>query len=154
MWTTEQRQRLYLEDQLLLREGFDQFRVYHHADGDSYSAAGTATTNSGHNYFLYAPIPSQFPQQRPPLYITTPESLRMANGSLVSSVGVSHQMHTLTPHALGWPQICHWRDARWHAGILLHKVFLKALIWLEAYEQHLATGRPLAEYVSTMTEAP
>jgi hypothetical protein len=49
-------------------------------------------------------------------------------------------------------QICHWRDARWHSGILLYKVFLKGLLWIEAYEQHLATGRNLSEFVGTMTE--
>jgi hypothetical protein len=31
-------------------------------------------------------------------------------------------------------------------------VFLKGMIWIEAYEQHLATGRPLAEFVLTMAE--
>jgi hypothetical protein len=76
----------------------------------------------------------------------------MFDGSSVSSLGVSHQMHTLTPHSNGWVQICHWRDARWHSRILLQKVFLKGLIWIEAYEQHLATARPLAEFVQTMGE--
>src|SRR5713226_6320665 len=42
---------------------------------------------------------------------------------------------------------------RWRGSILLHRVFLKGLIWLEAYEQHLATGRPLAEFVSSMVGA-
>jgi hypothetical protein len=49
-------------------------------------------------------------------------------------------------------QICHWRDGRWHSGILLLKVFLKGLLWIEAYEQHLATGRNLSEFVGTMAE--
>lgn len=63
-----------------------------------------------------------------------------------------HKRDTLTPHAAGWPQICHWRDERWHSNILLQKIFLKAHIWLEAYEQHLATGRSLADFVPTMAE--
>jgi hypothetical protein len=62
-------------------------------------------------------------------------------------------MHTLAPSGNGMVQICHWRDARWHSNILLFKVFLKGLIWIEAYEQHLATGRPLADFVRTMAEA-
>jgi len=49
-------------------------------------------------------------------------------------------------------QICHWRDARWHSGIVLQKVFLKGLLWIEAYEQHLATGLSLADFVRTMAE--
>lgn len=31
MWTTEQRQRLYVEHETLQREGFTQFSVYHNS---------------------------------------------------------------------------------------------------------------------------
>ena len=153
MWSAEQRQRLYVENEILKREGFDQFSVWHHPSDDTYTASGTATANSGHRYRLFLPIPAGYPHQRPSLYLIEPNPLRMFDGSLVTSLGVSHQMHTLTPHAAGWPQICHWREARWHSGIVLQKVFLKGLIWIEAFEQHLATGRPLADFVSTMAEA-
>jgi len=152
MWTTEQRQRLYLEHQALIREGLDQFGVYRDSTYDSYWAAGTATANSGRQYRLYIPISSGYPYQRPEMYLTEPNPLRMYNGSPVASLGVSHNMHTLTPHANGWPQICHWRSERWHSGIMLHRVFLKGLIWVEAFEQHLATGLPIADFVRTMTE--
>jgi hypothetical protein len=86
------------------------------------------------------------------MYLTYPLPLYTAAGYLVSALGTSHDMHTLAPSSSGQVQICHWRDDRWHSGILLHKVFLKGLLWIEAYEQHLATGRPLAEFVSTMKE--
>jgi len=109
--------------------------------------------NSGRQYRLYIPIPSGYPNERPPMYLTDPNPLRMADGSLISSLGMSHQMHTLEPWN-GWIQICHWRAQRWHSGILLMKVFLKGLVWIEAYEQHLVTGRPLAEFVLTMAERP
>ncbi len=152
MWRPDQRQRLALEHQVLQREGFDQFSVYHDRTYDTYWGSGTASANSGRQYRLYVPIPSGYPNERPPMYVTDPHPLRMFDGSPLVSAGVSHQMHTLTPHSNGWPQICHWRDARWHSGILLQKVFLKGLIWIEAFEQHLATGRPLADFVSTMAE--
>ena len=152
MWTSEQRQRLAVEHQILQREGFDQFSVYHYPSDDTYTASGIASSSSGRHYRLYIPIPPRYPLQRPPLYVTDPNPLRLFNGSPVSTLGVSHSMHTLTPHAAGWPQICHWRAERWHSNILLQKVFLKAHIWLEAYEQHLATGRSLADFVPTMAE--
>lgn len=152
MWTQAQRQRLATEHQILQNEGFSQFSVYHQADGDIYYASGTATSSSGQNYRLWMPIPSGFPTQRPPLYIRDPNPLRMASGASISALGVSHAMHTLTPHDNGYVQICHWRDARWHSGIVLQKVFLKGLLWIEAYEQHLATGRDLADFVRTMAE--
>jgi hypothetical protein len=153
MWTLDQRQRMAVEHQVLQREGFDQFSVYHNRSADSYYASGTATANSGRQYRLYIPIPSGYPNERPPMYLTDPNSLRMADGSLISSLGVSHQMHTLEPWN-GWVQICHWRAQRWHSKIPLTKVFLKGLVWIEAYEQHLVTGRPLAEFVRTMAERP
>lgn len=153
MWTLDQRQRMWVEHQVLQREGFDQFSVYHNNSADSYHASGTATANSGRQYRLYIPIPYGYPNERPPMYLTDPSPLRMADGTWISSLGVSHQMHTLQPWN-GWVQICHWRTPRWHSGILLAKVFLKGLVWIEAYEQHLATGRPLAEFVLTMAERP
>lgn len=152
MWTSEQRKRLVLEHQILQTEGFTQFSVYHKESDDTYYASGFANSNGGNRYGLYVPIPSNYPYERPPMYVTEPLPLLMADGSRVTALGVSHQMHTLSP-SNGMVQICHWRDNRWHSGILLQKIFLKGLIWIEAYEQHLATGRSLAEFVRTMAEA-
>lgn len=151
-WTSAQRQRLALEHQILQNEGFTQFGVYHYATYDSYNASGTATTSSGRSYQLFCIIPPGYPTERPSLYITDPKPLLNYHGAAISGLGVSHAMHTLEPHSAGWVQICHWRSARWHAGIILQKVFLKALLWLEAYEHHLATGRDLADFVGTMQE--
>ena len=153
MWTAEQRQRLVLEHQILQREGFTQFSVYHQASDDTYYASGVTLSNAGYRYGLWIPIPAGFPQARPPMYITEPHPLLMRDRSPLSALGVSHKMHTLAPHANGMVQICHWRDARWHSGIVLQKVCLKSLLWIEAYEQHIATGRDLAEFVRTMAEA-
>jgi hypothetical protein len=152
MWTTDQRKRLVLEHQILQDQGFTQFSVYWDRTRDTYEASGIASSNAGRHYTLYMPIPSGFPNQRPALYLTDPFPLLMADGRAISSLGVSHQMHTLTPAPSGWVQICHWRDNRWHPGILFQRVFLKAHLWIEAYEQHLATGRPLADFVATMVE--
>ena len=152
MWTEQQRQRFYLENEGLKQQGLDQFAILWYQGPDTYIASGWATSNSGKRYGLSMTLPPGFPNQRPALYITEPNPLRMADGNLLSSVGVSHYMHTLTPSSTGQIQICHWRDNRWHSGIMLYKVFLKALLWIEAYEQHLATGRPLAEFVRTMAE--
>ena len=152
MWSTDQRNRLALEHQVLQREGFSQFGVYHNSTSDSYYAIGTATSNVGKGYELYIPVPSGFPTARPPLYIIKPNPLLAADRKPIVDLGISHNMHTLSPWN-GWVQICHWRDARWHSGIVLQKVFLKGLIWIEAYEQHLATGRALADFVRTMAES-
>ena len=152
MWTTEQRQRLYIEHETLQREGFTQFGVYYNQAEDKYYACGYATSSSGRQYRLYITIPSGYPYQRPLMYVTDPLPLLMRDGTKLTDQGTSHYMHTLAPSSNGMVQICHWRDARWHSGILLLKVFLKGLLWIEAYEQHLATGRNLSEFVGTMAE--
>jgi ubiquitin-protein ligase len=152
MWTTEQRQRLYIEHETLQREGFSQFSVYHDKNNDTYYASGYATSSSGRLYGLYIRIPNGYPHERPMLYVTDPLPLLMCDGRTLVSLGMSHYMHTLEPSSNGMAQICHWRESRWHSGILLLKVFLKGHLWIEAYEQHLATGRNLSEFVGTMTE--
>ena len=151
MWSTKQRQRLEVEHQVLQGEGFTQFSVYHDRANDTYYASGWAVSSSGYRYGLYITIP---PDSRPTADnvhygpISTPDAKR----TKISDLGTSHYMHTLAPSSNGMVQICHWRDKRWHSGILLYKVFLKGLLWIEAYEQHLATGRNLSEFVGTMTE--
>lgn len=152
MWTAEQRQRIGLEQAILQQEGFSQFTVYWDKGDDTYYASGATLSNSGRRYGLHISIPSGFPYERPPMYLTEPFPLLMADGTRVSSLGVSHQMHTLAPLSNGLVQLCHWREARWRSGIKLQQVFLKGILWIEAYEQHLATGRPLAEFVPTMAE--
>ena len=151
MWSDDQRTRIVLEHHALQREGFDQFSVYQDRSYDTYWASGIQATSSGGRYKFHIPIPSGYPSQRPQLYVTEPHPLRAYDGRLVSSFGISHEMHTLSPDSNGYVQICHWRDGRWHAGIMLHQVFLKGIIWIEAYEQHLATGQPISEFVREMT---
>lgn len=125
MWSPEQRQRMYLEHQVLQNEGFDQFSVCYDRGTDTYWGAGMATTNSGRQYRLYVSLPPGYPLERPSMYVREPSPLLMHDGTALTSIGVTHHMHTLAPHAHGWPQICHWRESRWHSGIMLHKVFLK-----------------------------
>jgi len=61
-------------------------------------------------------------------------------------------MHTLENDSNGEVQICHWRQSRWDSSITLNKVMLKAMLWFEAFEQHLATGQSIDAFVSTMQE--
>lgn len=153
MWTRAQQERLLLEHQLLQRQGLEQFGVYYDRSKDRYDVLGTARTSAGNSYNLWIPIPSLYPDSRPPLYVLRPNPLRTASYGTVNAMGVSHQMHTLTPGPGNIVQICHWRDDRWHAGITLDKVLIKGLLWLEVYEQHLATGRSIDSFVTTMRGA-
>lgn len=152
MWTAAQRDRLALEHRILQQVGLTQFSVYHDTFRDGYYVLGTATTSAGNAYELWIPIPAGYPDRRPPLYVSRPRVLRSATGGTVNALGLSHQMHTLGSGPDGIVEICHWRDSRWHAAITIDKVLLKGLLWLEAYEQHLATGRSIDSFVRTMGE--
>lgn len=152
MWTMAQRERIILEYRLLQHAGLAQFSVYHDRVRDRYDVLGTAHTNVGNPYELWIPIPHGYPETRPPLYVLRPNPMRTASGGTANALGLSHSMHTLAPGPRNEVQICHWRDSRWHAGITIYKVLLKGLIWLEAYEQHLATGKPIDSFVTTMKE--
>jgi hypothetical protein len=152
MWSLEARQRINLEGVLLSNEGMGQFVLSYDRAQESYHISGYAQSSSGKNYGLCLLIPDGFPYSRPPLYLTDPHPLYAADGTRIASLGISHSMHTLAPHANGMIQICHWRDSRWHSGIRLSKVFLKGLLWIEAYEQHLATRNSIADFVRSMSE--
>ena len=136
-------ERLTLENQILLRDGLSQFRVYRSNDLISYYLWGTHTTNSGRSYQIWSPIPNQYPYERPPIYINKPNPLPACPpGRSVNSYGTSHSMHTLRNGPKGEVQICHWRDDRWHSAITLNKVMLKVVLWLEAYRAASIFGFP------------
>ena len=82
-----------------------------------------------------------------------PNPLIGFGGVYVNSHGTSHSMQTLQNGSNGEVQICHWRQSRWHSGITLNKVMIKVMLWFEAFEQHLSTGQPIDNFVSTMKEA-
>ena len=145
-------ERLILENKILENDGMSQFQVYRNPDGQTYALTGTHHANSGNTYEIWIPIPDYYPDRRPPVYVSTPNPLwSYKYEKTVNSLGLSHAMHTLSNGPNGEVQICHWRDDRWHSGITLNKVMIKAMIWFEAYEQHFETGDSIDNFVRTMT---
>ena len=150
MMTLEER--LRVENQILIQDGLSQFQVYRQQYVNSYFLQGEHKTSNNNSYTIWSPLPGYYPDTCPPVYIYKPNPLLGYGGRTINSYGVSHDMHTLCIGPNGEVQICHWRQSRWHSGITLNKVMLKAILWLEAYEQHLSTGRTINEFVRTMPE--
>ena len=100
-------------------------------------------------YVLWVSL-NGFPIERPQMYVIEPVPLRDCRGKKLSKRGVSCKMHLLEPDAHGHPQICHHNDASWTPNIALCKVVTKGLIWLEAYELHLASGKAMDRYLPHM----
>lgn len=145
-------ERISIENYILIRDGFSQFQIYRYTNG-IYYLWGDQKSSGGKTYTIWSPLPSGYPNARPPIYIYKPNPLIGYGGTTtINSYGLSHCMHTLSNGPNGEVQICHWRDARWDSSITLNKVMLKVVIWLEAYEQHLSSGKSIAEFVRTMQE--
>ncbi len=144
-------ERLVLENQVLERDGLSQFQVYRTQYDESFYLSGVHRTNAGSAYTIWSPIPTRYPDERPRVYVRDPNPLRgYQYGESINRYGLSHSMHTLSNGPNGEVQICHWRDERWHSGIMLNKVMIKVVLWLEAYEQYLTSGTAISEFVRTM----
>jgi hypothetical protein len=146
-------ERINVDNYILNIDGFSQFRIYQYTNQNSYFLWGDHKTNSGNVYTIWGPLPNNYPIGRPPIYVYKPNPLVGYDWTkTINSYGTSHSMHTLWNGPNGEVQICHWRDTMWHSGITLNKVMLKVVIWLEAYEQYLSSGKSIAEFVGTMQE--
>ena len=91
-----------------------------------------------------------FPDRCPKAYLCSPTSIRDYDGNRLVEAGVSHRMHTLSPSEDGLVQLCLYREERWTASCSLLKIVIKAGLWIEAYEAHMRTGRPIDDFVRTM----
>ena len=59
----------------------------------------------------------------------------------------SASMHTLSSEN-GWTRICHYGCNSWTPNVSLYKVYIKCRLWLEMYETHLRTGKPIDYYLN------
>ena len=107
-----------------------------------------ATVQYKGRYNVIVEIPENYPHDIPKCFLED-TSLRFKDGTLVTQKGASHEYHLLGT-ANGRAQICHGR--RWNAAGSLASVFVKAFMWIEAYENHLKSGRPLNSYLKTQAE--
>ena len=94
---------------------------------------------------------SCFPEVQPDLIVWHPHTLPKHGGGTVNSEEVSHSFHTLPNHSTGRVTVCHSTD--WEASMTTVGVVLRGVVlWLEAYEAHLATGRKISRFLSPPPE--
>lgn len=137
-----ERRRFERERQVLLGHlGANLFRFFNVDSSDTYVVMG-ARTNRGNVYTLRAEL-DDFPFDIPPVYVT--RMLTDIDGNPLDEV--SAEMHVLTPKN-GWTRICHYGPASWTPAVSIFKVFVKCRLWLEMYELHLQTGRPIDYYLN------
>ena len=136
--------RLYLEEDIMAKH-LPQFRP-HLYESTPYFKGYYKTTAGGNRYELKLVIPQWYPDSKPSLYVTNPVTLRkFRNRGNVNSEGVSHDFHTSGSGPGGCVAICHFDSDHWDASKTCVGVFMKGILWLEAYDSHLATGETIAD---------
>ena len=101
-----------------------------------------ARTNQGNVYTLCMFL-RDFPNSVPVVCVT--KMLNSKGGKRLDSPDGA--MHTLSSEN-GWTRICHYGSSSWTPRVSLFKVYVKARLWLEMYELHLLTGKPIDYYLN------
>ncbi len=102
-----------------------------------------ALTNRRNIYNICIELGS-FPDYIPDVWVM--QQLRTKGGEYMS--GYSGTMHTLgNEDRPQWTRICHYGSSQWKPTISIFKVFVRARLWLEMYELHLQTGKPIDYYL-------
>jgi hypothetical protein len=140
-------QRLKIEKQVL-DFGFPQRYVFHNIGTTNEWLELGLRTNAGKTYRLKVEL-SDFPHSKPTVYVIfpTPTNLCDFSGKFLKDYGVSATMHLLATDYEGNIQICHYSNKSWHENVTLYKVALKCLLWLNCYDGHLKTGKPIDHYL-------
>lgn len=101
-----------------------------------------ARTNRKNVYTLYIPLDG-FPETMPKVFVT--KMLRSRDGEPLNEPSAA--MHTLASEN-GWTRLCHYAGSSWTEDVSLYKVYIKCRLWLEMYELHLQTGKPIEYYLN------
>ena len=139
------KERYNAERSLLSRKfpanAFRFFNMEEGASGEQYLRIG-ARTNSGNVYTLHMSLDG-FPCAQPKVFVT--KMLKNKHGEKLDHPSAS--MHTLTSEK-GWTRICHYGSGSWTPAVSLYKVYVKCRLWLEMYEAHLRTDKPIDYYLN------
>lgn len=98
-------------------------------------------TKTGNIYTIQIEL-ERFPQNIPKVFVT--RMLHDHDGEPMD--GASSSLHTLSSEH-GWTRICHYGSDSWTPGVSLYKIYVKCALWLNIYEAHLKTGKPMDYYL-------
>ena len=144
MWSAAQQKRLAVEEQILNRE-LPQFR-FHNRSGDTFVSGHQGANGASRQYQLKLQLTPDYPYEMPMLYIASPTTLwKHRHKGTINAEGVSHAFHTQENGPGGCVQVCHFEN--WVSTNTCVAVFLKGILWIQAYEHHLATGDDIADFL-------
>ena len=139
--------RIQVEKAIVARE-LPQFR-FSQSENDC-CFIGQHTTSTRHNcYQLKLVLGKYYPDEMPKLFVTSPPFLfNYHYTKTISSLGVSHAFHTLRNGPDGCVQICHFKQETWDSSRTCVGALIKGILWCDAYDVHLTTGKDIAEILS------
>ena len=145
-WDREQAERLAFEAGCL-EEHMASFRFYE-PSGDTYVEGCAWTSGRSRKYRARITIPNWYPHEQPSLYIIEPHALPMyANEGTVNDLGACSAFHTHSNGLGGCVRVCYIDN--WDSSMNCVFILGRLHLWLEAYELHLATGKPLGHFLNT-----
>lgn len=107
---------------------------------------------NGYWYAIRIYLTPGYPEECPSTYVVTPNPLLDHHGEPVLSWGLSHAGHTWKSDRDGWPKLCTYRPEYWDPRNTLVQVAKKSLLWIIAYEEHVLTGKDIADLLATMRD--
>jgi hypothetical protein len=145
----QQNDRLTFEKRLVQRY-FPEMQW--HESGDSIVIEGWCATRKGaRRYKAKLVLSSDFPFRSPELLVVEPQSLAMREpGTTLKALGLSHAFHLSHNGSAQGVSICH--TGQWDASHTCVNVLSKLILWLEAYETYLQTGKDIAHVLEDLKD--
>lgn len=145
-WSEGQNRRLQQEEKIL-EDYFPKKVTWFNRNGPDTRIEVQMTSNSNKAYTLRACIQPDYPNSCPDLLVCNPSRpLKNKDGYDLDCGTDNHSYGTKD----GLTTICHFVPTMWTNEYTLYQVFMKGRIWLEAYEIHLHTGKPIKTYLREM----
>jgi hypothetical protein len=142
-FSPSQQRRITLEKNLLDKYFPGRVSWQAPSDGQAYVEI-SMVSNSNKHYKLRVYIADDIPNSCPQMVLVSPSSLNLKDGTRMPDV--SHTFHTIG-NKDGYMLLCHFIPSKWTSENTLYQVFMKGRLWIEGYEGHLMTGKPMDEFL-------
>ena len=129
------------EFQLLKRKLPDNVWTFRDLNGERPYLAMAVKTRSGKLYTIQIEL-ARFPEKVPKVFVT--QMLKDHDGNPMDDA--RHSTHTLKSEH-GWTRLCHYGPDSWTPNVSLYLIYIKCALWLNIYELHLKTGKPMEYYL-------
>lgn len=120
---------------------------FHDLDSNSPYLRIGLITNNGKTRVINMDL-SAFPKECPKVYVE--EMLHNYSGEIMDSCSYSDR--TLKEKN-GWTQLDLGLKTSWEQDISLYKLWCLARMWLEGYQSHLQTGKPMEKYLNGLDKS-